>query len=105
MHKEVSLLMLLKKQESYQEEFVYQLLPDEIASKYIAISGYYGSFLLDKVMSDNDIAWNKYIDEVLSFCLEKDLLLLDGKRVSITEVAFLDYGAVLSLFYSPVFKR
>ncbi|MBP8167641.1 MAG: radical SAM protein [Bacteroides sp.] len=98
-------LLNIVKQESYQEEFVYQLLPDEIASKYIAISGYYGSFLLDKVMSDNDIAWNKYIDEVLSFCLEKDLLLLDGKRVSITEVGFLHYGAVLSLFYSPVFKR
>ena len=94
-------LMKIIRKDSYQEEHIYHLPPEELYSKYIAISGYCGSFKLDDELSDKE-----YIKKALQFCIDNNLLKLsDNNILRITEEGFLYYGAVLSLFYCPPNKK
>lgn len=81
----------------YPEQFTYILPPIELASKYMAISAYNGSFSTRKL---KDFGINEeYIKEVLDFCLDEDLLFKgDSDRIFITRKGFIHYGALFSLF-------
>lgn len=81
----------------YPEQFTYILPPIELASKYMAISAYNGSFSIRKL---KDFGINEeYIKEVLDFCLDEDLLFKgDSDRIFITRKGFIHYGALFSLF-------
>lgn len=85
--------------EGYPEQFTYLLPPDELASKYIAISAYNGSFsiarLRDYVISGGSL------NEILGFCIDEGLLYKGEKdRLFITKKGFKHYGALFSLFYA-----
>lgn len=87
------------KAEGYPEEFTYLLPPEELASKYIAISAYNGSFSIDR-MKEFGIN-NDRLNEILDFCLEEGLLYKGNyDRTCVTPKGFLHYGALFSLFYS-----
>ena len=87
------------KAEGYPEQFTYLLPPDELASKYIAISAYNGSFSLDR-MKALGIS-NDRLNEILDFCLEEGFLYKGNyDRICVTKKGFLHYGALFSLFYS-----
>lgn len=79
--------------ESYEEEYTYNLPSAELNAKYIAISGYYGSFSLSRVLSREN-----NLNEVIAFCKDNGLVELKDNRIQITEKGFMYYGAVLSLF-------
>lgn len=85
--------------EGYPEQFTYLLPPDELASKYIAISAYNGSFSIAK-LKDYGISGGS-LNEILDFCIDEGLLY-KGERdwMFITKKGFKHYGALFSLFYA-----
>lgn len=83
---------------SYPEEYTYRLPSNELASKYIAISAYNGSFSVDRL---KELCYYDTIKETLDFCLDNDLLELHNNRAYITRKGFKHYGAVFSLIHSP----
>ena len=85
--------------EGYPEQFTYLLPPDELASKYIAISAYNGSFSIAK-LRDYGISGGS-LNEILDFCIDEGLLYKGERdRVFITKMGFKHYGALFSLFYA-----
>ena len=85
--------------EGYPEQFTYLLPPDELASKYIAISAYNGSFSIAK-LRDYGISGGS-LNEILDFCIDKGLLYKGERdRMFITKMGFKHYGALFSLFYA-----
>jgi oxygen-independent coproporphyrinogen-3 oxidase len=85
--------------EGYPEQFTYLLPPDELASKYIAISAYNGSFSVAR-LRDYGINGGS-LNEILDFCIDEGLLY-KGERdwMFITKKGFKHYGALFSLFYA-----
>lgn len=87
------------KAEGYPEQFTYYLPADELASKYMAISAYNGSFSIDKLK--NLGVSEDWLNETLRFCLEEGLMYQgDYDRIYVTPKGFVHYGALFSLFYS-----
>ena len=84
---------------SYGEESHYALPPEELLSKYIAISAYSGGFSLDIASRILGKDASKHFHRELTFCLNEGLLTQQGDRVQISRKGFLHYGAVFSLFY------
>ena len=85
--------------EGYPEHFTYLLPPDELASKYIAISAYNGSFSIAK-LRDYGISGGT-LNEILDFCIDEGLLYKGERdRMFITKMGFKHYGALFSLFYA-----
>ena len=85
--------------EGYPEQFTYLLPPDELASKYIAISAYNGSFSVAK-LRDYGISGGS-LNEILDFCIDEGLLYKGERdRMFITKMGFKYYGALFSLFYA-----
>lgn len=85
---------------SFFEQDIYMLPNHELASKYIAISAYNGSFslsCLSRILRQD--AWTYYEQQII-YCLENGLLEFDGDRFYITRRGFMYYGAVFSLFYA-----
>jgi oxygen-independent coproporphyrinogen-3 oxidase len=85
--------------DAYDEEYTYHLPPSELASKYIAIAAYHGSFSLHCLSGLLGVDARIYYDRPLSYCLENGLLSIVGDIVSCTRKGFKHYGAVFSLFY------
>ena len=85
---------------SYPEAYTYLLPGRELASKYLAISAYHGSFSVDRLRAFGiDMAG---IKAPLDFCLSQGLLYEDDRhRMCVTPKGFVHYGAVFSLFHSP----
>ena len=85
--------------EGYPEQFTYLLPPDELASKYIAISAYNGSFSIAR-LRDYGINGGS-LNEILDFCIDEGLLYKGERdRIFITKKGFKHYGALFSLFYA-----
>ena len=60
------------KSEGYPEQFTYLLPSNELASKYMAISAYNGSFSISRL---KDFGFSKeYLNEILDFCISEGLL-------------------------------
>lgn len=84
----------------YPEQFTYLLPPYELASKYMAISAYNGSFSL-KRLKEYGVAEDS-LKEVVDFCVVEGLLYRgDDDRFCVSPKGFAHYGALFSLFYSP----
>ena len=85
---------------SYPEEYTYILPPEELFSKYMAISAYGGSFSLEKAR-EYGLDPERFEDRI-RFCLNEGLLELEeGEgRYRITREGFRYYGAVFSLFFA-----
>ena len=84
---------------SYPEEFTYNLPPFEMASKYIAISAYSGSFSLTKLTEILKVDSELVFRQPLNYCIDNELMQKDGDIIRITKKGFKNYGAVFSLFY------
>lgn len=83
--------------EGYPEQFTYLLPPNELASKYMAISAYNGSFSIAR-LRDYGIS-ERSLNEVLGFCIDEGLLYKgERNRMFITKKGFKHYGALFSLF-------
>lgn len=78
----------------------YYLAKEELASKYIAISAYGGSFSLKhlSLILDND-AEDLYKEQI-NFCIREGLLEMNKDVLVVTQKGFEHCGAVFSLFYS-----
>lgn len=90
--------------EGYPELFTYLLPSNELASKYMAISAYNGSFSINRLkdlgVSDNSL------NEILDFCMGEGLLYKgDSDRVFVSRKGFVHYGALFSLFYPTQFGQ
>ena len=85
---------------SYKEEYVYQLPPKELASKYIAIAAYNGSFSLKKLSEILKCDAKKYYSNQLEFCFSHGYIEISNERVIVTPLGFKYYGALFSLFYA-----
>jgi oxygen-independent coproporphyrinogen-3 oxidase len=87
------------KYEGYPEQFTYLLPSNELASKYMAISAYNGSFSINRLK--NFGISDDYLNEILDFCIGEGLLYKGNHdRVFVTRKGFVHYGALFSLFYS-----
>lgn len=85
--------------EGYPEQFTYLLPSKELASKYMAISAYNGSFSIAR-LRDYGIS-ERSLNEILGFCIEEGLLYKGERdRIFITKKGFKHYGALFSLFYN-----
>lgn len=84
---------------TFNEEFTYKLPASELASKYIAIGAYCGSFSLDRLSEILGCDSREYYSKQLSYCLSEKLISIHNNRVHITPKGFVNYGAVFSLFY------
>lgn len=82
----------------YSEEYTYLLPAQELASKYLAISAYNGSFSTDRLL---EIGIDREsLDNKLDFCIKQGLLTQSSdNRVYVTKDGFKYYGALFSLFY------
>lgn len=98
--KKISSIRASLSKSSFNEEFTYLLPSLEIAAKYIAIAGYNGSFSLKRVSELLADDAERYFQDVIDYCVSKNLLYLENGRVFITEEGFRHYGAVFSLFYA-----
>ncbi len=88
------------KNNSYKSEYTYHLPAAELASKYVAISGYGGAFSMEVLGNFLGDSWNHRTHEALRYCLANGLVTIDKcKTVRITPRGFRDMGAVFSLFY------
>ena len=87
------------KSDGYPEQFTYLLPSAELASKYMAISAYNGSFSLSR-LKDFGVGVD-YFNETLDFCIVEGLMYKgeDG-RIYVSPKGFMHYGALFSLFYS-----
>ena len=87
------------KSDGYPEQFTYLLPSAELASKYMAISAYNGSFSLSR-LKDFGVGVD-YFNETLNFCMVEGLMYKgeDG-RIYVSPKGFMHYGALFSLFYS-----
>lgn len=94
-----SLLTKYLSNESFPEGYTYQLPPEELASKYMAISAYNGSFSLSRL---KEFGINEErVKATLDFCVSEGLIEKGvGDRYNITKNGFKCYGAVFSLFYA-----
>ena len=79
---------------------VYQLPPKELASKYIAISAYNGSFSLEKLSELLGCDATTYYSSPLDFCVSRGYIEISNERVIVTPLGFKYYGALFSLFYA-----
>lgn len=86
--------------DGYPEQFTYLLPANELASKYIAISAYNGSFSLSRLSHIIGTDSNKFFEKQLKFCCDSKLLKKEGNRIQITKKGFEHYGAIFSLFYT-----
>ena len=84
------------------EEYTYILPKQELLSKYIAISGYYGGFSLKIATEILGIDSKQCFEEEINFCTDSNLLTLDNDFLHITKKGFRDYGTVFSLFYKKL---
>ena len=87
--------------DNFIEEFTYELSPQELASKYIAIGAYSGSFSLRRLTQILECDANLYYRQQLEFCITEGYIEIQGDRVYVTANGFKYYGAIFSLFYSP----
>lgn len=87
--------------DNFIEEFTYELSPQELASKYIAIGAYSGSFSLRRLTRILECDANLYYRKQLEFCIAEGYIEIQGDRVYVTANGFKYYGTIFSLFYSP----
>lgn len=82
----------------YSEKYTYLLPAQELASKYLAISAYHGSFSINRLLEigiDRESLDNKF-----DFCFRRGLLTKSfDDRVYVTKEGFKYYGALFSLFF------
>lgn len=90
----------LLEQDSFMEEYVYLLPPKELASKYIAIGAYNGSFSLKRLSGLLRCDAKDYYSRQLDFCLSHGYIDILHDRVVVTSLGFKYYGALFSLFYA-----
>jgi oxygen-independent coproporphyrinogen-3 oxidase len=84
---------------TYDEEFTYRLPATELASKYIAIGAYHGSFSLTRLSEILGEDARIHYATQLSFCLSHGLIVIgEDDTVSCTREGFKYYGAIFSLF-------
>lgn len=84
---------------TFENGDVYILPKYELASKYIAIGAYSGSFSLNVLNEILGTDSAQFFKKELDYCLSKDLITIEDARVYITEKGFKNYGAVFSLYY------
>ena len=83
----------------FPEQYTYLLPCNELASKYMAISAYNGSFSLSR-LKEFDVS-EDYLNEVLDFCFAEGLMHKgDSDRIFVSRQGFMHYGALFSLFYT-----
>lgn len=83
----------------FPEQYTYLLPSIELASKYMAIAAYHGSFSISK-LKDYGIR-EEELNEILGFCIGEGLMTKeDFDRIMVTPKGFVHYGALFSLFHS-----
>ncbi len=85
---------------SFPAKDTYVLPSDELLSKYIAISAYYGQFSIkvaDRILGQS---FRSLYSQEINFCLSKGYLESDANLLTITREGFKYYGAIFSLFFS-----
>jgi oxygen-independent coproporphyrinogen-3 oxidase len=87
------------KRGTFENGDTYLLPPREMLSKYLAICGYCGFFdlnIMENIIhSDPMIEFNS----VFEFLINNDLVSIDDRKVFISNKGFMNYGAILSLFF------
>lgn len=91
-------------QNTYKEQDCYQLPPDELAAKFIAISSYSGRFSLTQASAILEKDCSQYYKDEIDFCLNHGLMTLENDTLYITRDGFKVHGSVFSLFY-PASQR
>lgn len=93
------ILALIDNVDSFESLEHYDLPPEEILAKFIAISGYSGGFSIsaaNEILGDNFCA---VYSDILSYLSSSELIAIDGERIQFTRKGFRNYGTILSLFY------
>ncbi len=86
---------------SYEATQYYKLPRQELFSKFIAISGYSGGFLLSSAKEILGLEFDSKYKRVLDFLVAEKFVVVHGDRLQITRDGYRNYGAILSLFHTP----
>lgn len=86
---------------SYEATQYYKLPRQELFSKFIAISGYSGGFLLSSAKEILGLEFDSKYKRVLDFLVAEKFAVVYGDRLQITQNGYRNYGAILSLFHTP----
>lgn len=89
---------------SFENTDNYILPKEELLSKYIAISFYYGSFnlnIMNDILKENAL---EYFSNEFNFLLNNKYIIINDNIVLVTEKGFEYYGAICALFYSKEVK-
>lgn len=86
---------------SYEATQHYKLPRQELFSKFIAISGYSGGFLLSSAKEILGLEFDSKYKRVLDFLVAEKFVVVYGDRLQITQNGYRNYGAILSLFHTP----
>lgn len=93
------------KRNTFYEEDLYILPKEELLSKYIAVSLYYGQFklsIMKEIIGNNPLKiYNKEFDYLLS----NNYIKINNDYVCLTDLGFKYFGAIGSLFYSDKSKK
>jgi len=82
-------------------QYFYELPWQEIIVKYISLSLYFHGFIdYVECKAKLGVDFKKYFKKVLEFALTSDLLSDTGSKFYITKKGFLNYYALIALFYS-----
>ena len=94
-----ALNQLIEQSNSYQASDTYLLPREEMLSKYIAISAYYGQISLTVASQILGKDFLETFSTQIDFCTQQGLTVMTGNHLAITRKGFKYYGAVFSLFY------
>lgn len=87
---------------SYAPAQFYRLPRHELFNKFIAISGYSGGFSINAARGIYGPEFETTYHQVIDYLLVERLVEIRGDRFQFTKEGFRHYGAILSLFHSPL---
>lgn len=93
------ILKLIDYADSFESFQHYNLPPEEVLAKFIAISGYSGGFSINAA---NELLGDDFCSiysDILSYLSTSEVIKIDSERIQFTHKGFRNYGAILSLFY------
>ena len=94
-----SINKIINESQFYESSRYYRLPPEELLSKFIAISGYSGGFSIDAAKQIYGLNFEKDFSPILNYLIKHGLIFINSNRVQLTNEGMRHYGSILSLFY------
>lgn len=92
----------IQQAKSYPSVDTYMLPSQEMLSKYMAISAYYGQMSIAVANRILEMDFMAVFKSEVVYCIRQGLIEINGDKLTITRKGFEYYGAVFSLFFDTI---